>query len=126
VPICTHLHGAHSTEESDGYPEAWYLPAASNIPVGYSAVGTWYDPFKAKFEAAFQQTWEPGTAVFQYANDQRATTLWYHDHTLGMTRANLYAGPAGFYLLRGGPADLASGILPGSAPGLGDPPGQRY
>ena len=42
------------------------------------------------------QAWEPGTAVFQYANDQRPATLWFHDHTLGMTRLNVYAGPAGF------------------------------
>ena len=34
VPIVTHLHGGHSTEESDGYPEAWYLPHARNIPAG--------------------------------------------------------------------------------------------
>lgn len=44
---------------------------------------------------------------------QAAATLWYHDHTLGMTRANVYAGPAGFYLLRGGDHDLPRGVLPG-------------
>ena len=37
--------------------------------------------------------------------------MWYHDHTLGMTRANVYAGPAGFYLLRGGPADAVGGTF---------------
>ncbi len=52
--------------------------------------------------------------------------MWYHDHTLGMTRANVYAGPAGFYLLRGGPADAVDGTLPGPAPALGDPPGRDY
>jgi bilirubin oxidase len=126
VPIVTHLHGGHSAEESDGYAEAWYLPAAKNIPAGYFTNGTWYDPFKAKSENRLGQLWEPGTAVFQYANDQRATTLWYHDHTLGMTRLNVYAGPAGFFLIRGGPDDLSSGILPGPAPALGDLPGTKY
>ena len=100
VPIVTHVHGAHTTEDSDGYPEAWYLPAANDIPAGYATGGTFYDQFKQEAEARQGQTWEPGTAVFQYPNDQRATTLWYHDHTLGMTRLNVYAGPAGFYLLR--------------------------
>jgi FtsP/CotA-like multicopper oxidase with cupredoxin domain len=52
--------------------------------------------------------------------------MWYHDHTLGMTRSNVYAGPAGFYLLRGGPADAVGGRLPGPAPALGDPAGLRY
>jgi hypothetical protein len=40
VPIVTHLHGGHSSQESDGYAEAWYLPAADNIPAGYATEGT--------------------------------------------------------------------------------------
>jgi FtsP/CotA-like multicopper oxidase with cupredoxin domain len=132
VPIITHVHGAHTYEESDGYPEAWYLPAANDIPAGYATTGTYYDTFKPQAEAAYGQTWDPGTAVFQYPNDQRATTLWYHDHTLGMTRVNVYAGPAGFYLLRGGPGDevldgaALPATLPGPAPALGDAPGMTY
>ena len=82
VPIVTHVHGAHTTEDSDGYPEAWYLPNANNIPKGYATTGTFYDYFKMKYK----RQWDPGTASFNYPNDQRATTLWYHDHTLGMTR----------------------------------------
>jgi bilirubin oxidase len=125
VPIVTHLHGAAATEESDGFPEAWYLPAATNIPAGFATSGTYYDQFKAKFQA-YGQPWTEGSAVFQYDNAQAATTLWYHDHTLGMTRTNVYAGPAGFYLLRGGPADKVVGTLPGPAPQLGDPAGVKY
>jgi spore coat protein A len=126
VPIVTHLHGGHSNQESDGYPEAWYLPAARNIPAGYARRGSRYRRFQAQAQHALGQAWTPGSAVFQYDNDQRATTAWYHDHTLGMTRANVYAGPAGFYLLRGGPGDAVAGILPGPAPALGDPPGRDY
>ncbi len=48
VPVVTHLHGAHVPEESDGYPEAWYLPAATDLPHGYARVGTFYDRFKAE------------------------------------------------------------------------------
>jgi FtsP/CotA-like multicopper oxidase with cupredoxin domain len=105
VPIVTHLHGGHSSEDSDGYPEAWYLPKARDIPAGYARTGSLYQTFRAKAQSRLHQAWTPGTAVFQYDNDQRAATMWYHDHTLGMTRANVYAGPAGFYLLRGGPSD---------------------
>jgi bilirubin oxidase len=126
VPMVPHVHGAHAPEESDGYAEAWWLPQARNIPSGYYRVGTWYEGFKEKSESALDQNWDAGSAVFQYPNDQRAATLWYHDHTLGMTRLNVYAGPAGFYNLRGGPSDLSSGILPGPAPALGDPAGTRY
>jgi len=53
--------------------------------------------------------------------------MWYHDHTLGMTRLNVYAGPAGFYLLRGGPHDMQGNQLPGPAPSIGsDPFGTFY
>src|ERR1044071_2446733 len=126
VPIVTHLHGGHSTEESDGFMQAWYLPAARNIPAGYFSVGTRYEAFKAEFEAARQQTWAPGSAVFQYGNDQRATTLWYHDHTMGLNRVSIYAGLAGLYILRGGPSDLPAGLLPGPAPAPDDAPGTPY
>ena len=104
VPIVTHAHGAVGVgDESDGYAEAWYLPAANNIPAGFAAEGTWYDFFKAKAAARFGATWGPGFAVFQYPNVGRAATTWYHDHALGMTRLNVYAGPAGFFIIRGGP-----------------------
>jgi spore coat protein A, manganese oxidase len=127
VPIVTHLHGGHSAQESDGYAEAWYLPAANDIPEEFATVGTWHDAFRAEFFEKWGVPWEPGTATFQYENDQRATTMWYHDHTLGMTRANVYAGPAGFYLLRKGPGDLPSGgVLPGPAPGVGADPFGRF
>jgi FtsP/CotA-like multicopper oxidase with cupredoxin domain len=119
VPIITHLHGAHVDPVSDGYPEAWYLPAAVNIPGGYATRGT-------KFDQIAGAPREDGAALFQYRNDQRAATLWFHDHTLGMTRANVYAGPAGFYLLRGGASDVPAVFLPGPAPQRNDPPNKKY
>ncbi|HET8667225.1 MAG TPA: multicopper oxidase [Terriglobales bacterium] len=126
VPIVTHVHGAHVEEYSDGYPETWFLPNANNIPQGFATEGSFYSEFKHEFEQSWGQEWMPGTAVFQYPNRQRATTLWYHDHTLGMTRLNVYAGPAGFFLIRGGDTDVPAGILPGPAPSIGDPPGMSY
>ncbi len=41
-----------------------------------------------------------GSPLYTYPNDQPATTLWYHDHALGLTRLNVYMGLAGFYLIR--------------------------
>jgi spore coat protein A len=128
VPMVTHVHGAVGVgDESDGYTEAWYLPAAGNIPGGYATEGTWYDFFAGKAAANFGATWGPGYATFQYPNDNRASTIWYHDHALGMTRLNVYAGPAGFYLIRGGPDDTVldsrtgmGAVLPGPAPKDGD------
>ncbi len=78
IPSITHLHGGHSEAASDGHPDAWYTP-------GLAETGSqFYD----------------NNGLFTYHNDQEAATLWYHDHTLGITRLNVYAGLAGFYLLR--------------------------
>ena len=138
VPIVTHVHGAVGVgDESDGYTEAWYLPAAGNIPTGNATEGTWYNFFKGKAATAHGVTWGSGFAIFQYPNANRASTVWYHDHVLGMTRLNVYAGPAGFYIIRGGPdgddavLDSRSGtpaVLPGPAPKENDqfPPNKTY
>jgi spore coat protein A, manganese oxidase len=138
VPIVTHAHGAVGVgDESDGYAEAWYLPAATNIDPDFATEGTWYDFFAGKAAASYGAAWGPGFATFQYPNLGRAGTTWYHDHTLGMTRLNVYAGPAGFYIIRGGPAgdsavlDSRTGLtasLPGPAPREGDafPPNKPY
>jgi bilirubin oxidase len=113
VPLVTHLHGAHVSEESDGYPTAWTLPNADNIPQGYAEVGSLYEKYKKDFARKYGVKWEDGSSVYQYPNDQRATTLWYHDHAMGMTRTTVYSGLAGFYLLRGGPSDLSQGLPAG-------------
>ena len=138
VPMVTHLHGAIGVgDESDGYTEAWVLPDAIDIPEGYATGGKWRDFFAAKAEAKFGASWGPGFAVSHYPNDNRTCTIWYHDHAMGMTRLNVYAGPAGFYILRGGPTgdgsvlDSRSGtpaVLPGPAPREGDqfPPNKAY
>jgi FtsP/CotA-like multicopper oxidase with cupredoxin domain len=132
VPIVTHVHGAHVGPESDGYPEAWWLPAPDGS--NFECVE---DPADADNQTKFvcqgtlangygyadNTNVTPGVANFSYPNDQPSTTLWYHDHTLGMTRSNVYAGPAGFWLIRengGGETGLVSGTLPSPAPVAGE------
>ena len=90
VPIVTHLHGGHSASGSDGLPDAWFTP-------GNQHTGPLFQP------------------EYRYDNDQEAATLWYHDHALGITRLNVYAGLAGFYLLRDAHEDalVAAAALPG-------------
>jgi len=63
----THMHGAHTSPDSDGYPE-YYLAPGQHV-------------------------------TYTYPNAQNPATLWYHDHTLGITRLNVYMGLTGFYLL---------------------------
>ncbi len=82
VPTVVHLHGGHTESASDGLPEQWFTQ-------GFAEKGP---------------QWVKET--FHYDNDQEAATLWYHDHVLGITRLNVYAGLAGFYLLRDFREDL--------------------
>jgi FtsP/CotA-like multicopper oxidase with cupredoxin domain len=122
VPIVVHVHGSHVDPHSDGYPEAWWLPRAGNIPGGYATSGRVFDDSTGTNDGA------RGYADYHYRQDQPATTLWYHDHALGMTRSNVYAGPAGFWLVRGGTNDGVTtfgkkpkpATLPGPAPRPGD------
>jgi spore coat protein A len=75
VRTVTHVHGAQVLPDSDGYPDSWFTSDGKTGSV-----------------AAANPT--------HYPNDQAATTLWYHDHALGITRLNVYAGLAGFFLIR--------------------------
>lgn len=136
VPLVTHLHGAEGVgDESDGYPESWFLPCSRNINPYFAKVGTYYNTNKSKFEKIRKicdksDCWKSGSSTSQYPNTQRATTLWFHDHTLGMTRINVYAGPSGFYLLReSNPLDpdyIIESKLPKPSPKLLDPINTKY
>ena len=93
VPAVAHLHGAEVQSDFDGTPDQWFTPNGLS-GVAYRS----YDP-----NAASKSTTTPpadGTAVYHYPNGQEATTLWFHDHSLGTTRLNVYAGLAAFYLIR--------------------------
>ncbi len=74
--MVTHLHGAVVRSDSDGQPDAWFT-------AGYRQRGS---------------EWTRET--YEYPNRQDACTLWYHDHAIGQTRLNVYAGLAGTYLIR--------------------------
>jgi len=130
VPIVTHVHGAHVEPESDGYPEAWWLPAAADVDCA-GATTTTDDDYACSGTVYTGGTGNDGYADYSYVQTQPATTLWYHDHSLGMTRLNVYAGPAGFWLVRGrdgfpsdhdSPVNVLNGLpaaLPGPAPVAG-------
>ncbi|MFI9508299.1 multicopper oxidase family protein [Nocardia sp. NPDC052566] len=46
-------------------------------------------------------TFTPGQEqAYDFGNDLDAATLWYHDHAVGITRLNIYAGLAGMYWVR--------------------------
>jgi len=80
LPIVPHLHGGFTKSEFDGLPEHFFGPGDPPELLGPKYVSNEYT----------------------YDNDQAAGTLWYHDHALGITRLNVYAGMAGFYFIRDG------------------------
>ena len=94
APLVPHLHGGEVPSAFDGGPEAWFTYNGIH-GANYSSL-----PGAADNEA-----------IYWYPNGQPATTLWYHDHGLGVTRINVMSGLAGFYLLRD-PLDPAAEVLP--------------
>jgi FtsP/CotA-like multicopper oxidase with cupredoxin domain len=82
VPIVTHLHGGNTDFQFDGNPEFFYSPDGG-------VKGPQWDFVPSGF-----------TNTFRYTNHVPAGNLWYHDHALGITRLNVYAGLAGFYFVR--------------------------
>jgi spore coat protein A, manganese oxidase len=97
--IATHLHGGATPWFSDGTPFQWFTPTGRhgecfmNVP-GFPAL--------------------PGTGTYYYPNDQSARLVWYHDHAIGITRLNAYAGIASAYIITDDfeAGLVSSGLLP--------------
>ena len=75
IPIVAHLHGGENHPQFDGTPLQWFTAGGERGPHYI-------------------------TDTFTYYNEQRASMIWYHDHALGNTRTNVYAGLAGIYFIR--------------------------
>src|SRR5215203_3582248 len=73
VRTLTHLHGGFVSAADDG------------------------NPYETEFEDEYRQG---NVQTVTYPNEQPATTLWYHDHAVAITRLNVYAGLAAYYLIR--------------------------
>jgi FtsP/CotA-like multicopper oxidase with cupredoxin domain len=79
VPVVPHVHGGYNDSPFDGNPEYFFSP-------GHDVRGPRWVEKKYLYGGS---DW----------NDT-AGMLWYHDHALGLTRLNVYAGLAGFFPLR--------------------------
>jgi FtsP/CotA-like multicopper oxidase with cupredoxin domain len=101
-----HLHGGGVPPQVDGGPDAWFTSDGAYH-------GHAYYP-------------GPGgggnRAVYRYPNTQEAAPLWFHDHVLGVTRLDVYAGLAGAYVLTDAALELPPGLHPvGLQQGAGGP-----
>jgi FtsP/CotA-like multicopper oxidase with cupredoxin domain len=93
VPVVPHVHGGKNDSAFDGNPEYFFSP-------GWDVRGPRWEEKKYYYGGP---DW----------NDV-AGMAWYHDHALGITRLNVYAGLAGFFALR----DADDTGAPGNPPGL--------
>ena len=99
IPAVPHLHGGEVPSALDGGPFAWFTSDGTyHGHTFYSGDGS-----------------ELSHAVYRYPNAQEAAPLWFHDHTLGLTRLGVYAGLAGAYILTD-PGDPPPRNLPAITP----------
>jgi spore coat protein A len=92
------IHGAENSRKTVVHLHGGHIPAAVDG-----------DPYEKIY---------PGQSLeYDYPINQQAATLWYHDHSLGNTRLNVYMGLAGFFLVRDQNEEdmISNGYLPASA-----------
>jgi FtsP/CotA-like multicopper oxidase with cupredoxin domain len=110
-----HLHGGRTPWISDGTPHQWTAPVGetTTYPKGISVEyvpDMWFDSTTGATIAAcagqttcteLNATNNPGEGklTFYYTNQQSARLMFYHDHSMGITRLNVYAGEAAGYLI---------------------------
>jgi spore coat protein A len=100
IPAVVHLHGGEVPPQLDGGPDSWFTSDGSTVGHAfYSKDGTSPKNY----------------AIYRYPNTQEGAPIWFHDHTLGATRLNVYAGLAGAYLIAdpaNDPTNLPEGPVP--------------
>ena len=84
--MAVHLHGGLTPWVFDGGPHTWFDPRGLH---GASFMNNMLNPAAAANEAEYY-----------YSNNQSARFMWYHDHAMGTTRLNAYAGLASAYIIR--------------------------
>jgi spore coat protein A, manganese oxidase len=84
LPIDHNLHGAEKDK-----PEVRgvvHLHGGKTPPEADGYPEDWYVPGKSR--------------TYYYPNRQDPALLWYHDHTMGINRLNIYAGLLGLWVIR--------------------------
>jgi len=85
-----HLHGNNSVWISDGTPHQWITPAGET---------TSYHEGVSVVDVPDMDPPGDGAMTFYYTNSHSARLMFYHDHSYGITRLNVYAGEAAAYLV---------------------------
>lgn len=125
-----HLHGGATPWISDGTPHQWTAPAGDPGQARGPSVSfvpdMWFDANGNLIPSCAGQTAcaalgatndpGPGALTLYWTNQQGGRLMFYHDHSYGITRLNVYAGEAGGYLLYDPTEEtaLANATAPGS------------
>jgi spore coat protein A, manganese oxidase len=98
VPVSTHLHGGRTPASSDGFPTDLILPRhrSSDEHSPHAHHGNPDRPLDNMAGWSFHR----GSKDYFYPLEQRAATLWYHDHRMGFSGPQVYKGLAGFHIVR--------------------------
>ncbi len=84
LPIDHTIHGAES--DKPDVRSVIHLHGGKTPPASDGYPEDWYVPGQSR--------------IYHYPNRQDAALLFYHDHTMGINRLNIYAGLQGLFLIR--------------------------
>src|SRR5215212_5457102 len=87
VPVSTHLHGGRTPPDSDGYPTDLIMPKKT-------------DERSMESHGSMDMGGSRHFKDYTYPLEQRAATLWYHDHRMDFTGPQVWRGLAGFHIIR--------------------------
>jgi FtsP/CotA-like multicopper oxidase with cupredoxin domain len=120
-----HLHGGDNPWISDGTPHQWIAPAGEATAANGVAAEATTKGLTAAQAAKYLRGVSavnvpdmpdpgPGAMTYYYPNGESARLMFYHDHSFGLTRLNVYAGEAAPYVLRDAAEEAAvvAGRLP--------------
>lgn len=120
IPAAVHLHGGEIPPNLDGGPDSWftgdgqyrghgyYTRTANKKPKlpnpDFPAGSLIYNSTNGRYYKSNGDKWDKKVpnidrATYVYPNTQEAANIWFHDHVLGFTRLNVYAGIAGAYVI---------------------------
>ncbi len=104
------------TQSGQGLLIEWVnnLPGKHFLPVDHTLHGAEPDKPEVRTVAhvhgamappesdGYPESWHtPGQSrTLYYPNEQDASTLWYHDHAMGITRLNIFAGLFGAFIIK--------------------------
>lgn len=89
VPVAVHLHGGHTPPDHDGYPLDLIDPQSPERMGAHTHM-----------VHGMSRNSVVGQREYNYPMQQRAATLWYHDHRMSYTGQSVWRGLAGFHIVQ--------------------------